>query len=313
MQGDFKKSFLENLARRFGAVRKLGDSQSLYEIGGGSARIYIRYSKLHDGQKTFYGLRDADLRLLEGLPSVICFLWEGQPAPLLIPYADYEQVFQSIAPAGDGQFKAHVYPQETGTDLYIANAGRFNVDDHFGWPTLEDLLARSQHENVPILSHSQVQTLLGAIGTTKGFDVWVPTVDRGKLDWGVTRSFACCDLLPFGFDSVKNILGEIDVIWINRDSGRLSALFEVEHSTPVYSGLLRFNDIHLTVPTLRPRFSIVANDARRDVFATQVSRPTFKKSGLTEICSFLEYMNVFGWYKRVAKNEKEKTLDSGKS
>jgi len=39
-----------------------------------------------------------------------------------------------------------------------------------------------------------------------------------------------------------SILQEVDVIWIPPGSSELKALFEIEHSTAVYSGLLRFND-----------------------------------------------------------------------
>lgn len=83
-----------------------------------------------------------------------------------------------------------------------------------------------------------------------------------------------------------------------RGSSDLQAMFEVEHSTPIYSGLLRFNDLHLIEPNLKPRFSIVSNDLRRTLFLRQVNRPTFKSSGLSELCNFLEYKDVFGWFNR---------------
>ena len=66
----------------------------------------------------------------------------------------------------------------------------------------------------------------------------------------------------------------------------LEGLFEVEHSTPVYSGLLRFNDVLLANPKLS-RFTIVSNERRRALFSKQVFRPTFRKSGLAELVSFL--------------------------
>src|SRR5206468_1971717 len=100
--------------------------------------------------------------------------------------------------------------------------------------------------------------------------------------------------------SIAPILSEIDVIWIKRGSGNIAAMFEVEHSTPVYSGLLRFNDFHLIVPTMRPRFTVVSNDARRSLFVRQINRPTFQASGLGELCTFLEYANVYDWWKRLS-------------
>ena len=89
------------------------------------------------------------------------------------------------------------------------------------------------------------------------------------------------------------------MIWIDRGGGTPAALYEVEHSTPVYSGLLRFNDVHLEAPNFNLRFGIVSNDSRRALFVRQLARPTFKASGLREICTFFEYRNVFGWHQRM--------------
>jgi type II restriction enzyme len=149
------------------------------------------------------------------------------------------------------------------------------------------------------LSHSQVQTLLAAIGFCKGNDIWVPTNDRLKLDASLATSLSLNRDLPPAASDIAAVLGEVDVIWIRRGSGDLAALFEVEHSTPVYSGLLRFNDFHLVMPTMRPRFSVVSNDNRRALFVRQVNRPTFKASGLSDLCTFLEYANVYDWWRRV--------------
>jgi hypothetical protein len=299
MAKEVKRVFLEELTRRYGPLRKLDRSDSLYETGNGIARVYVRYSRIHGGNKTWYGLRAEDLQRLEGHLSFMCFLWDDQVEPLLIPFSEYEDVFQSTTPAGDGQFKAMVILQNDGVDLYIARVGRFNVEGHFGWTELEDHISPANRNAVPDLSHFQMQTLLGAIGLSKGYDIWIPQTDRPRLDWSLTGHFECRDAPPHGFEPIQNILQEVDVIWIQRGSSDLRALFEVEHSTPVYSGLLRFNDIHLVAPRLRPRFSIVANDTRRSLYVRQINRPTFQTSGLNELCTFLEYIDVLGWYNRL--------------
>jgi hypothetical protein len=302
MPNERKRGFLEEFRRRFGVLKKLPETQSLYDLGDGGCRIYIRYSKIHGRNSTFYGLRREDIKLLEGIPSVICFLWEGQVEPLFVPFSDYEDVFQALVPASDGQHKAQVNIREDGTELYIAGAGRFDVEAHVGWQSLEQLVDRSRISHVPDMSHSQVQTLLGSIGTVKGFDIWVPTADRGRLDWTLTSKFDFQGILPCGLESVKSTLAEIDVIWINKGAGRLHALFEVEHSTPIYSGLLRFNDILLTSPIPGVKFTIVSNDVRRGLFARQLNRSTFKMSHLDACCTFMEYGNVYAWHRRLARD-----------
>lgn len=114
-------------------------------------------------------------------------------------------------------------------------------------------------------------------------------------------SFRYTLAFPHKYELVRTILPEVDVLWMERGGGNLVALFEVEHSTSIYSGLLRFNDVHLIAPDLRSRFSIVAKDVRRSLFVRQINRPTFQRSGLFDLCSFMRYENVFDWYERIKK------------
>ena len=298
MANNVKTEFLKGL-RYYGPLHKLGRSQSLYEIGNGVARVYIRYSKVHPNGRAFYGLRAEDLSHLEGHPSVLCFLWDSQDRPLIVPYEDYEQVFQSVSPASDGQFKVQAIFQESGDELYIAQAGRFSVAGNLGWEEFEALIDTSAISRLPELSHSQMQTLLGAIGDSKKYDLWIPPNDRASLDWSISGNFECTNELPPGYESIQNILRQVDVIWIQPGSNEIAALFEVEHSTPMYGALLRFNDIHLVAPAFSPRFSIVSNDARKSLFARHLDRPTFRASGLNRLCTFLEYANVYSWHSRI--------------
>jgi hypothetical protein len=303
MANERKDAFLEELHRRYGALRKLDNSQSLYEVGNGSCLVYIRYSKVHPRNSTFYGLRSEDLRLLERHASVLCFLWQGQVQPVLVPFSDFEDVFQSISPASDGQYKAQIYIREDAIDLNIVGAGRFSMEAYVGWQGMDQIIDTSGVSQIPELSHTQIQTLLGSIGDVKGYDIYVPPNDRIRLDWSLTETFDCNAALPFGLDRVRDILAEIDVMWIERGAGRLHSLFEVEHSTPVYSGLLRFNDVLLVSPRLGARFAVVSNDKRRSLFTRQLSRPTFKASRLDEYCTFMEYASVYTWYQRLRQSK----------
>ena len=298
MPNEAKRRLLDDLQRRFGPITKLPASQSLYEIGS-RGRIYVRYSKLHPDERTFYGLRKTDLQQLEGHQSLICFLWDSQTEPLLIPYRDFEEVFATLTPASDGQFKVQVYPEVEGTEPYIANAGRFNVESYFGWNETNSISPISAERWNKELTHAQVQTFLGSIGAKKGHDIWLPRNDRRRMDWNLAAQFKF-SADAFATHEFETVASEIDVIWLRRGSREATALFEVEHSTPIYSGLLRFNDVRLTLPTLQPRFTIVANDSRRSRFTGQINRPTFRASGLHELCSFLDYANVFEWHKRLS-------------
>lgn len=296
-----KAKFVDELQRRYGKPQRLADSYSLFEIGGGQARIYIRYSKVHSRNQTFYGLRQDDLKQLEGFNSVICFLWDNQKDPLFLPYADFEDVFTLIEPASDGQIKAQVYIRVDGTELYLPSAGRFNVEGYFGWHNLESLVDKAQLQQLPELTHTQVQSLLGSIGNLNGYDIWIPIIDRAKLDRTLVQNFGFRESLPSKYDSIAGVIREVDVIWLGKGSSELRAVFEVEHSTPIYSGLLRFNDLYLTESGKKLRFNIVSNKIRKSAFLKQINRPTFKTSGLSEICNFLGYSDVHRWFQRVRK------------
>ena len=300
-----KIEFLKELENRFGKLRKLPNSNSLFEIGEGLCRIYIRYSTVHSRNQTFYGIRKEDLKQLDGFNSVICFLWDNQKEPLFVPYHEFEEIFFELKPASDGQIKAQIYPEQAATELYIANAGRFNVESFFGWNYFESLIDRSQLVSIPDFSHSQIQTLIGAIGIHRGYDIWIPSIDKTRLDWQLAKKFECRLDIPERYFKVVDVIREVDVMWLKRGSSDLAAMFEVEHSTPIYSGLLRFNDLHLIEPNLKPKFSIVSNDMRRALFLRQINRPTFTTSGLSELCNFLEYKDVYGWFNRTMKLENE--------
>ena len=52
----------------------------------------------------------------------------------------------------------------------------------------------------------------------------------------MSTKFDCVNNLPTRYEKIKGIIKEVDVIWIMRGSSDLQAMFEVEHSTPIYSG-----------------------------------------------------------------------------
>ena len=74
MPNDTRARFLRSLAGRFGPLKRMAASQSLFEIADGRALVYLRYSRVHDGGRTFYGLRAQDITLLRGKTAFVAFL-----------------------------------------------------------------------------------------------------------------------------------------------------------------------------------------------------------------------------------------------
>ena len=149
-------------------------------------------------------------------------------------------------------------------------------------------------------THSEVQTLLAEIGQLKGYEVFIPASDVGRVKWSSDGRFKIRHSVPHEFKGMGSLLSEIDVVWVASDRNLIEGLFEVEHITTIYSALLRFNDVLLSDSRVS-RFSVVSEEARRSAFARQLFRPTFQRSGLSELTSFLEYSNVFDWHSRLLK------------
>lgn len=292
-----KPALLADLQQRFGQLRPLPASQSLFDVGQSGLRIYVRYSRVHDGNRAFFGLRKVDLLELAGRNSYVCFITDTDIPPVFLAYADFEELFGDAAPARDGQLKVQLLSGKGSIELYVARVGRFNVEPYVGIETLQ-LAASGENRPTEPLSHSDVQALLSSIGSIKGYQIHVPLADAERVQRASKQSLSFRTELPLGYESVKSTLAQIDVLWIAGGSNRIESLFEIEHSTTIYSGLLRFNDVLLTDPKLS-QFTVVSNEVRRVQFSRQLSRPTFIASGLAELTSFLEYNNVYEWHHRL--------------
>lgn len=124
-------------------------------------------------------------------------------------------------------------------------------------------------------THTEVQAWLRDLGGALGFDVWVAANDRGrptsdgKLDDGCLAELPSTVAASPGADAIRLI----DVLWVGRESGRVEAAFEVEHTTSIHSGIVRMLDLALGVPgePLRGLF-LVAPDDREDDVRAQLAR-----------------------------------------
>jgi hypothetical protein len=72
------------------------------------------------------------------------------------------------------------------------------------------------------------------------------------------------------------------------------AAFEVEHSTSIYSGLLRMSDLLTMQPNIDIKLYLAAPDERFEKFKREVPRPTFasRNKPLHEVCGFLPYTKL---------------------
>ena len=128
-------------------------------------------------------------------------------------------------------------------------------------------------------SHTEIQAWLRDLGRALGFDVWIASNDQSRLFNGEPLATGCCRELPpavtsgSGLDAVRLI----DVLWIDRTTSHVVAGFEVEHSTSIYSGIVRLLDLALGVPEQAiGGLFLVAPDDREEEVRAQFQRPTFR-------------------------------------
>ena len=140
------------------------------------------------------------------------------------------------------------------------------------------------------LGHTYIQWLLARIGHRANCRVWIAFNDHNRVWNGQRLGDLSIDRLPpLGLDEEsQRIISYIDVIWIQGQK-RIAAAFEVEHTTSVYSGLLRMADLVALSPNLNFPLYIVAPESRLDKVRRELSRPTFQALGLHEQCGFFSF------------------------
>jgi hypothetical protein len=139
----------------------------------------------------------------------------------------------------------------------------------------------------PIISdHVKMQWKLARLGLKAGERVWVPAGDQIKLRRAYQfESFD--EEFSAGIDLPHSYIENIDVVW--KQEFRIGAAYEIENSTSIYSGLLRFADLNIIAPnTLYPMF-IVAPKEKKGRLRDQLRRPTFKRLELDKKVRFLSY------------------------
>lgn len=140
--------------------------------------------------------------------------------------------------------------------------------------------------------HTEMQWRLIRLGHLAKCDIWIPANDQNREFEGhkfkefVLKEFhQSLDVPP----TIKNI----DVVWKFGPYSVKSA-FEIEHSTSIYSGILRLSDLRIETPnSVYPLFIVAQEDKKIRVFR-ELKRPTFSHQylKLNEAVSFLGYKKL---------------------
>lgn len=159
----------------------------------------------------------------------------------------------------------------------------------------DDDLEQAKAPQAEVRESTQIQTLLAEVGVRMGMQVWIPRADRAAVvaEWNGDHP-PPLERLPLNYDETTlRTIEQIDVLWLRGRSIRRA--FEVEHTTSVYSGILRMADLLALQPNMDIRLHIVAPLARREKVLQELRRPVFsllERGPLFESCTYLSYDNL---------------------
>lgn len=138
-------------------------------------------------------------------------------------------------------------------------------------------------------THTEIQGWLRDLGRALGFSVWIAANDRSRPFSEGKLSDGCLDELPLSVAGGGDAVALIDVVWFTAD-GAPTAAFEVEHTTSIYSGIVRLLDLAqgAEVASNLPLF-LVAPDSRETEVREQLQRPAFRTSTANLCLRYLSY------------------------
>ena len=147
-------------------------------------------------------------------------------------------------------------------------------------------------DDIITLESKKIQALIAQIGQRMGLKIWIPKTDRTRvLNYWKPQPDVLLDDLPLNYDETTiRTVEQIDVIWLKRRS--IVRAFEVEHTTSIYSGILRMADLMALQPNINIHAHIVAPIERRTKVFEEITRPVFAlldKGPLKESCTFISY------------------------
>jgi hypothetical protein len=141
----------------------------------------------------------------------------------------------------------------------------------------------------------KIQALLAAIGSQMGLKIWIPRNDRNAvlMEWA-PEPHVLLESLPLNYDDTTlKTIEQIDVLWLRNRA--IVRAFEVEHTTSIYSGILRMADLLALQPNMNIDLHIVAPSARREKVFQEIQRPVFSLldgAPLSERCTYLSYESI---------------------
>lgn len=296
--GDILICYMTGISRFFALLEITGepfeDNSEIWSEADFPARIPVRV--LLDLQPEYaipVKILRNELSYFQDLKSPNAWTGHFRGSPTEEKQEDAQAIIAALEKAVENPVSRIVDPKklEKKVKVYETKSGPVSIPENDPEANNE-----SDFETPEPITHEEIQWLLLHVGEELGLDLWVANNDKGKGFNG--QSFS--DLsrlrtsLPVQFDQATNRTIElIDVLWLEGNS--IVAAFEIEHTTAIYSGLLRMADLITMQPNIQIPLFIVAPDERQEKVEKEINRPIFSKAlkqPLPEICRYIPYSSL---------------------
>jgi len=293
--GDILLCYMTGISRFFAMLEVTGDpfwdETPIWKDAAFPARVPVRIVvSLKPEHAVPVTTLAADLSYFKNAPSPYTWTGHFRGSPTLEKAQDAQFIVAALNAATANPITRDFDRRKLNRRVYETKSGTVSIpSDEDEETTFE---AVSVNSFVPEITHEEIQWLLLTLGQEMRLDVWVAKNDRSKTFNG-QRFDSLKKLrstLPIQFDQATNRTIElIDVLWLQGNT--IVAAFEIEHTTTVYSGLLRMADLITMQPNINIPLYIVAPDEREEKVRTEINRPVFKalKQSLPKVCRFIPY------------------------
>ncbi|MEH2346629.1 MAG: ParB/RepB/Spo0J family partition protein [Nostoc sp.] len=146
-------------------------------------------------------------------------------------------------------------------------------------------ISETQHSET---QHTQMQWILAKLGQKLCGSVWIASNDRSRIWEKEKLGSLSMDSLPqLGIrNDAQKTVALIDVVWLSGDN-QITAAFEIECTTSIYSGLLRMADLVALVPNLNFPLYVVVPLSRVAKVKKELSRPSFQTLKMNNKCNWI--------------------------
>ncbi len=302
-KGDILLCYLTGVMRWVGALEVLGPSRNKARIWAGAefpARLEVRPLialepetgvPMEDlkGRVQFYKMETDKGKFkgfVRGSPHRFKRPEDGQLIMELLRQAQAAPVSRPVDPKKLARVPQYTVQRRHGTKA---------IPTSVTIPEVEVVEAVAPPEEAKGPGHTEIEWRLLTLGSAMGLELWVARNDRSK-EWQGQRLGdlkGMIDVLPRQFnEATTRTIELIDVLWLKGNS--IVAAFEVEHTSSIFSGLLRMSDLLALQPNLEIKLYLVGPDERREKFFQEIKRPTFamRDKPLHTTCGFVPYSKL---------------------